>query len=129
MTATTTAPDEAARLVKATKAVQFGSTSARSGLGDFSRRLRNELKYRKGWVAKTLEQVRDKAALGCCSEVPGSGVVMPWVLQSVEEWHPNLTESLRARMYEQESFNQEELDMKFFLAAAVRILVEEHHVT
>ncbi len=48
---------------------------------------------------------------------------MPWVPEAVDQWNPDLMNSVRRRMEENAVFNQSELDEKFILASALRILV------
>ncbi len=54
---------------------------------------------------------------------------MPWQPWTTRQWHPHLVASLRERMLEQDIFDQTELDTKYFVAATVRILADEHRVT
>ncbi len=125
----TTAQDEAWRLKKAFRTFRVGSTGGRAIENEFARRLRGALRYRQRWVNLTYNNVCENAWNGCCSEVPGAGVVLPWEPETPYQWHPNLMPSLRQKMVQDGVFNQAELDMKFALAASVRILLEEWGIT
>ncbi len=69
----TTAQEESARLGAAIRTMQFGMVHARSNFSNYARRARQTLDLRQRWKGMTLDQVREKAALGCCSEVQQRG--------------------------------------------------------
>ncbi len=65
-----------------------------------------------------------EAEKGKCPEIQGRGVCQPWVPDSVDQWHPDLMNSVRSKMEEDGAFDQAALDERYLLAAALRILVE-----
>ncbi len=121
------ARDEAARLQKAARAIMHVHSMGRSKEGYFMRRVVSSLKYRQKWIKKTFSQITEDTANGKCSEVPGAGVVPPWVPADVRSWHPTLMDALRAKMREEGKFDQGELDAKYLIAAVVRTLDARGH--